>query len=200
MSETTDTVRETFDVKGMTCAACAARVQKALATTPGVSDAGVNFALNRATVERDDSVGVEDLAKAVDAAGYELVAPDQHGSPHGGHGDHDHGISVGMEEELTRVAWRRFMLSAILSVPVVGLAMFGPMHTTWVGWAQLVLTTPVLFWAGRQFLTSAWKQARHLGSNMDTLIALGTLSAFGYSLSIRCSSTARSISRPRRSS
>jgi heavy metal translocating P-type ATPase len=182
MSENMDTVRETYDVKGMTCAACAARVQKALATTPGVSDAGVNFALNRATVERDDSVGVEDLAQAVDAAGYELVTPDQHGSTHGGHGDHDHGISLGMEEELTRVAWRRFLLAATLSVPVVALAMFGPMHTTWVGWTQLALTTPLLFWAGRQFLTSAWKQARHLGSNMDTLIALGTLSAFGYSL------------------
>ena len=179
MSQTTGTVRETYDVKGMTCAACAARVQKALAATPGVDDVGVNFALNRATVERGDGVAVEDLAAAVDAAGYELVIPDEH---EGSHDEHDHGIAVGMEEELTRVAWRRFLVAAVLSIPVVALAMFGPMHTDWVEWTQLALTTPVLFWAGRQFLTSAWKQARHLGSNMDTLIALGTLSAFGYSL------------------
>ena len=182
MSETAETIRETYDVKGMTCAACAARVQKALSSTPGVADVGVNFALNRATVERESSVGIEDLAKAVDAAGYELVAPQESATSHGGHGEHDHGIAVGMEEELTRSAWWRFLVAAALSIPVVGLAMFGPMHTDWVAWTQLVLTTPVLFWAGRQFLTSAWKQARHLGSNMDTLIALGTLSAFGYSL------------------
>ena len=182
MSGTTESIRETYDVKGMTCAACAARVQKALSATPGVNDVGVNFALNRATVERDASVGIDELAKAVDSAGYELVTPDDAAISHGGHGEHDHGITLGMEEELTRTAWRRFLLAAIFSIPVVGLAMFGPMHTDWVEWTQLVLTTPVLFWAGRQFLISAFKQARHLGSNMDTLIALGTLSAFGYSL------------------
>ena len=175
-------VRETYDVKGMTCAACAARVQKALGATPGVSDVGVNFALNRATVERDRSVGLEDLAKAVDAAGYELVIPEEAASSHAGHGEHDHGIAVGMEEDLTRQAWRRFVVAAILSIPVVALAMFAPMHADWVRWSQLVLTTPVLFGAGLPFLTSAWKQARHLSSNMDTLIALGTLSAYGYSL------------------
>jgi heavy metal translocating P-type ATPase len=182
MSEATESIRETYDVKGMTCAACAARVQKALSSTPGVNDVGVNFALSRATVERDVSVGIDDLAKAVDSAGYELVTPDDAATSRGGHGEHDHGIALGMEEELTRTAWRRFLLAAVLSIPVVALAMFGPMHTDWVEWTQLVLTTPVLFWAGRQFLISALKQARHLGSNMDTLIALGTLSAFGYSL------------------
>jgi heavy metal translocating P-type ATPase len=182
VSETQESIRETYDVKGMTCAACAARVQKALSSTPGVNEVGVNFALSRATVERDASVGIHDLAKAVDSAGYELVTPDDAATSHGGHGEHDHGIALGMEEELTRTAWRRFLMAAVLSIPVVALAMFGPMHTDWVEWMQLVLTTPVLFWAGRQFLISALKQARHLGSNMDTLIALGTLSAFGYSL------------------
>ena len=175
-------VRETFDVKGMTCAACAARVQKALVATPGVTDVGVNFALNRATVERDETVEIAELAKAVDAAGYELVVPDEEATSHAGHDEHDHGIAVGMEEDLTRGAWRRFAAAAILSIPVVALAMFGPMHEDWVKWTQLALTTPVLFGAGRSFLASAWKQARHLSSNMDTLIALGTLSAFGYSL------------------
>jgi len=175
-------VRETFDVKGMTCAACAARVQKALASAPGVADAGVNFALGRATVERDEDVDVDVLAKAVDSAGYELVIDDEVATSHGGHGEHDHGIAVGAEENLTRVAWRNFAVAAVMSLPVVGLAMFGPMHAHWVGWVQLILTTPVLFGPGRRFLTSAWKQARHLSSNMDTLIALGTLSAYGYSV------------------
>ncbi|MBW3594848.1 MAG: heavy metal translocating P-type ATPase [Actinobacteria bacterium] len=177
-----EAVRETFDVKGMTCASCAARVQKALATTPGVSEAGVNFALGRATVERDESVAIDDLASAVDAAGYELIVEPEVATSHGGHGEHDHGIAVGSEDDLTRAAWRSVVVAAILSAPIVGLAMFGPMHAHWVQWTQLVLTTPVLFGPGRRFLTSAWKQARHLSSNMDTLIALGTLSAYGYSV------------------
>ncbi|MGH2729501.1 MAG: copper-translocating P-type ATPase, partial [Actinomycetota bacterium] len=100
---------------------------------------------------------------------------------HGGHGEHDHGISVQGEDERTATAWKLFVVAAVLSAPAMLLAMFGPMED-WVGWVQLALVTPVEFWAGRSFLISAWNQARHFSSNMDTLIALGTLAAYGYSV------------------
>ena len=167
-------VRETFDVRGMTCAACAARVQKALSATPGVTEVGVNLALNRATIAHDPSVGASRLAEAVDAAGYELVVTEPAPDPDG--------ASVSSDAGATTTAGRRVAVAAIFGIPVVALAMFGPMHESWVGWAQLALTIPVIFGAGLPFFVSAWKQARHLSSNMDTLIALGTLSAFGYSV------------------
>ena len=175
-----ETVRETFEVRGMSCASCAGRVQKALASTPGVSEAGVNYALARATVEHGHDVETQALAAAVDSAGYELVIPDDHATSHDGHGEHDHGVALGQEDELTRIAWRRFLRAAVLTAPVLVLATAGVMES-WVGWVQLALVTPVEFWAGRPFLVSAWKQARHFSSNMDTLVALGTLAAFGYS-------------------
>jgi heavy metal translocating P-type ATPase len=170
----------TFEIEGMHCAACAATVQKALASVSGVQDAGVNLAMERATVHVEPGTDTQHLHDAVDAAGYKLVAP--HGESHGGHGEHDHGIAIGREEEMTRAAWRRFVVAAALTIPVVALAMFGPMDTEWVGWVQLALITPVEFWAGWPFLTSAWRSAKRLNSNMDTLIALGTLAAYGFSV------------------
>ena len=169
-----------FDVEGMTCAACARRVERALAEQPGVLDAGVNFALERAAVKAEPEVETGWLVEAVESAGYGLKPLSDDSAP-GGHGEHDHGISVGEEDDRARIAWRRFVIAAVLTAPAVGLAMAQIMET-WVGWAQLVLIAPVEFWAGRPFLVSAWKNARHRGVNMDTLIALGTLAAFGYSV------------------
>ncbi len=170
----------TFDVTGMHCAACAQRVQKTLASRSGVVDAAVNFATERATVECSPGVAAEDLVGAVEDAGYGLAPRSGPGSD-GGHGGHDHGISVGGEDDRMIAAWRRFVVAAILSVPVVSLAMFGPMER-WVALIQWVLVTPVQFGTGRIFLTSALRSARHLTTNMDTLIAIGTLAAYFYSV------------------
>jgi len=176
---------QSFHVRGMTCASCARRVERALASHPGVGDVGVNFALERATVTSRPDVDVSSLAEAVDRAGYELVVPDEPDLSHGGHGEHDHGIRLGEEEDLTRRAWRRFVIAAALTIPIVVLGMgaewFGGMHDRRLAWIQFVLAAPVQFWAGLPFLSSAVKQARHRATNMDTLVALGTLSAFGYS-------------------
>ena len=178
---TEGTESRTFDVEGMHCAACAATVQKALSSVPGVRHAGVNLALDRATVHVEPGTGPEPLMEAVDATGYKFVERDL-SAGHGGHDEHDHGISIGREEELTRAAWKRFVVAAVLTLPVVVLGMFGPMEAEWVGWAQFGLIAPVEFWAGWPFLSSAWRSARRLQSNMDTLVALGTLAAFGYSV------------------
>jgi cation-transporting ATPase V len=170
----------TFDVTGMHCGACAQRVQKTLASQSGVSGAAVNFATERATVECSPEVAPEDLVGAVEDAGYGLAPRPGPGSA-GGHGGHDHGIAVGGEDDRMIAAWRRFVVAAILSVPVVALAMFGPMER-WVALVQWVLVTPVQFGTGRIFLTSALRSARHLTTNMDTLIAIGTLAAYFYSV------------------
>jgi cation-transporting ATPase V/Cu+-exporting ATPase len=169
-----------FDVKGMTCAACARRVEKTLAAQPGVEEAGVNFALERASVAGRE-LDADDLRAAIDRIGYELVRRNDEAVSHAGDDEHDHGIEIGEEDERTRLAFRRFSVAALLTLPVVALSMAGIMDD-WARWLQFALITPVEFWAGRPFLSSALKQARHRSTNMDTLIAVGTLAAFGYSV------------------
>ena len=172
-----------FDVKGMTCAACARRVERSLAQHPGVAEAGVNFALEKATVTADEEVTDHDLMSAVAAAGYELVPEPRAGRSDG---SHDHGIDVAAEDDLTKAALRRFAFAAALAIPLTILAMAVPMdyamNNQWVRWAQFALATPVLFCAGAPFFSSASANARHLATNMDTLVALGTLAAYGFSL------------------
>ena len=169
----------TFDVGGMTCAACARRVESTLANHPGVEEAGVNFAMERAAVKTSEDLDPAELIAAVKSVGYELHPLADHHSPE--HEGHDHGISVTEEDERARAWWRRFAIAAVLTVPAVGLAMLGPADE-WVMWLQGALIAPVEFWAGWPFLKSAWSNAKHRGVNMDTLIALGTLAAFGYSI------------------
>ncbi|MFN2390222.1 MAG: heavy metal translocating P-type ATPase [Actinomycetota bacterium] len=171
----------TFDVRGMTCASCARRVEKTLSEHAGVTEAGVNLATERATVRLAPGTDPADLVAAVGAIGYEL-APQDDAVSHGGAGEHEHGVAIHEEDARARAAWRRFLGAAILTTPLVLLAMFGPMHHGWSRWTQLALATPVQLWAGRPFLVSAWRKARHRAANMDTLVTVGTLAAFAYSL------------------
>ncbi|MFP5352503.1 MAG: heavy metal translocating P-type ATPase [Actinomycetota bacterium] len=185
MSMTQEPTREeayerNFDVTGMTCASCARRVERTLAGLPGVQEATVNLALEKATVRGSAELIDDDLVGAVEAAGYGLV-PKVVPADREGHGEHDHGVAPAREESLTAEAWKRFVVAAVFTVPVLALAMAGYMHG-WAAWLQLALIIPVEFWAGRPFLVSAWRQARHRSVNMDTLIAVGTLAAFIYSL------------------
>ncbi len=167
-----------FDIRGMTCASCARRVERALVKQPGVTEAAVNFAMETATVSCADEVEPESLVQAVESIGYELVP---HVGAHDVHPGHDHGIAVGAEEDYTRASWRRFVVAAVLSLPAVAIAMFAPMQG-WSGWVQWALITPVQFWAAWPFLGSAWANLKHRATNMDTLVALGTLTAYGYSV------------------
>jgi copper-transporting P-type ATPase V len=181
MAQTTTEIQHRFDVRGMTCAACARRVERTLAGQPGVNTAGVNFALEKATVEATDEVTPEDLMRAVATAGYEL-SPE----PTRSEADDGHGIDMAHEEEFTVAALRRFVIAAAFTVPLallgMALSMDFRMDNPWIGWAQLVLVTPVLFYAGGPFFTRAWANAKHASTNMDTLVALGTLAAYGFSV------------------
>jgi Cu+-exporting ATPase len=171
-------------VVGMHCAACAARIEGVLGQTRGVSKAAVNFATGRATVEYDPvATAPAALRDAVRGAGYDVVLPS--GSEPGQAADAEEAVR---EADLRRTRLR-FAAAAALTTPVAVLAMAGHLIPSLApaldfpgrSWVELALTTPVLFWAGREFFTGAWAAARHRAADMNTLVALGTLSAYLYS-------------------
>jgi copper-transporting P-type ATPase V len=163
----------TFEVDGMTCAACAARIERVLGKQEGVDAAVVDFAGAQARVRLDEGVDPQILRAAVQKIGYDirLRQPED---------ERRNLVDHYSDEE--RVQWRRFWTAAVLALPVTLLAMFGPMHAEWSLITQWVLTTPVVLWVGRQFHQVALKQLRSFGASMDTLISLGTLTAYGYSV------------------
>ncbi|WP_149115716.1 heavy metal translocating P-type ATPase [Limnoglobus roseus] len=163
----------------MHCAACAGRIERALAAAPGVAKASVNFATGRATVEYDPSATVPtDLQGVVRAAGYDaaLPTPENRGPDAG---------EVARDAEYRRTRFR-FIAAAVLTLPVAVLAMGSHIVPAldFPGrvWVELALTTLVLFGVGREFFTSAWAAARNRAADMNTLVALGTLSAYGFSV------------------
>ncbi len=157
-----------LDVEGMTCASCVRRVERSLNDLEGV-DATVNYATERATVRCGESVGVDELVAAVQAAGYHAHPVDDAG------GHHHH-------EEPLDVLRRRLAVAVALTAPVAAFAMIPPLRFTGWEWVALVLSTPVVFWSGAGFHRVAFQAARHLTATMDTLISLGTLAAYTWSL------------------
>ncbi len=160
-----------FEVEGMTCASCAARVERVLAKQEGVGEAAVNFAAREARVAVAEPFDAERLRAAVQKIGYDLHLMTEEERPQ---------VAERYGEE-ERYQLRNFVLAAVLSGPLLLLAMLGP-DATWSRLAQGLLATPVLFVFGAQFHRMALKQARSLGANMDTLVSLGTLAAYGYSV------------------
>jgi cation-transporting ATPase V/Cu+-exporting ATPase len=155
----------------MTCASCAARVERTLQHQEGVAAAGVNFATGRATVELDaDAPAPErDLIGAVGRVGYRLEPLA------------DRPSAAGAQHALEQAAWlRRLVVAWPLAIATFVLSMIWP-HATWARYTTAVLATPVVFWAGWPFVRSAIVRARARTASMDTLIALGTVSAFAFS-------------------
>ena len=204
-----DEVREVdLAITGMTCASCSARIEKKLGKLDGV-DAVVNLATEKATVRYAGAVTVEDLLRTVRATGYgaEVVRggpqPEASGSvrtpsallvgtgtPGGGSartpsdllvdsGTHENHLdhAVAPEDALKR----RTFVAAVLTVPVVILAMVPGIHLDSSPWVQLVLATPVVLWAGWPFHRAAALNARHGASTMDTLVSIGVLTAYLWS-------------------
>jgi P-type Cu+ transporter len=175
-TRTEQTVERRLDLEGMTCASCAARIEKKLNKLDGVA-ATVNFATEQATVHCDPDLPVERLLAAVESAGYgahPVRAAD--GAPaRDESGGHHH------QEEPLRVLTRRLTVAVVLTVPVALLAMVPPLRFTGWEWLALVLATPVVFYCGIGFHRAALRSARHGAATMDTLISLGTLSAWLWS-------------------
>ena len=161
-----------LDLEGMTCASCAARIEKKLNKLDGV-EATVNFATEQATVNFNPDMPVEQLVAAVESAGYGArrarAAHDAHDAEH-----HHH-------NEPLRVLTRRLTLAVALTVPVALFAMVPPLRFAGWEWLALVLSTPVVFYSGIGFHRAALKNARHFAATMDTLISLGTVSAWLWS-------------------
>ncbi|HOG27851.1 MAG TPA: heavy metal translocating P-type ATPase, partial [Vicinamibacterales bacterium] len=169
-------------VTGMTCAACAANIERALKRLPGVSGAGVNYATNRATVAFDPAVlGVPAIVEAIRDVGYDVVT-----GPEAGPGTAWQAIdgAVDAEEQARerehRALRRRLIFGAALGLPVVVLGM-AHLHAPASNWVQFALATPVLFFCGWRFYRGAWKALRHGTADMNTLVAVGTGAAFAYS-------------------
>jgi len=166
-----------LDLEGMTCASCVARIERSLNKLEGV-EATVNFATEQATVRYDPSVSVDELIKAVDAAGYHAhLAPPAHAA----HAVHDSGGGHHHHDDPVRVLWRRLVVAIVLSVPVALLAMVPPLRFAGWEWLALLFSTPVVFWSGSGFHRAALKAARHATATMDTLISIGTLAAWSWS-------------------
>ncbi len=174
---------------GMHCSACAVRIEKALGRAQGVAVANVNFATTRASVQYDPALtNPQKLREAVQKAGYDAIVAPENPDANGHHGGSQElqDAEIKAREAEYAEQKRRFLLALILTIPVAILAMGG--HFSPVlerlfdfegrAYLELVLTTPVLFWAGREFFLGAWNAARHRAADMNTLVALGTLAAF----------------------
>ncbi|MFI8365996.1 heavy metal translocating P-type ATPase [Streptomyces sp. NPDC085466] len=162
-------------IGGMTCASCAARVEKKLNRMDGVT-ATVNYATEKAHVEHAPEVGVDALIATVVKTGYtaEEPAPPEPEAPEGR--EEREG-----DPELDALR-RRLTVSAVLAAPVVLLAMIPALQFDNWQWLSLTLASPVVVWGGLPFHRAAWTNLRHGAATMDTLVSVGTLAAYGWSL------------------
>ena len=165
--------RTTLALEGMTCAACAARIERTLNKVAGV-EATVNFATEIATVSYDPAlVAPLRLVEAVESIGYHAhrpIADDGHAGGEHEHAGHAHAPALA-----------RLIVALVLSVPLAILAMVPPLRVPGWEWVSLVLATPVVFWSGAEFHRAALRASRHGAATMDTLVSIGTLAAWTWS-------------------
>ncbi|BBX15403.1 copper-translocating P-type ATPase [Mycolicibacterium duvalii] len=158
-----------LSIGGMTCASCAARVEKKLNKLDGVT-ATVNFATEKARVEFDADVTPEQLVAAVQAAGYDAALPEPADEAADG------------DDDPTAALRQRLLVCLALSVPVIAMAMAPALQFTYWQWLSLTLAAPVVVWGAWPFHRAAWTNLRHGTATMDTLISVGTLAALGWSV------------------
>src|SRR5919202_660700 len=171
MSTTPLTERIELPITGMTCASCANRVERRLNKLDGVS-AAVNYATETPSVDYDPAVPVEQLVAAVEAAGYGAALrasePDAEAAP--------------ADDDPAAALRRRLVLSALLAVPVLAMSMIPALQFDNWQWLSLQLATPVVLWGAWPFHRAAWQNLRHATATMDTLISVGTIAAWLWSL------------------
>ncbi|MDF2260523.1 heavy metal translocating P-type ATPase [Streptantibioticus ferralitis] len=168
------TAEAELEIGGMTCASCAARIEKKLNRMDGVT-ATVNYATERAKVTYDHGLTVADLIATIEATGYTatLPAPPQ--------AEEAREAPEGAPDELAPLR-QRLLTAIVLAVPVIAMAMVPALQFRNWQWLSLTLTAPVVAYAAWPFHRAAWTNLRHGAATMDTLISMGTLAAFGWSL------------------
>lgn len=158
-------------IGGMTCASCATRIEKKLNKIEGVT-ATVNYATEKARVSFPATVSTDVLLETVERTGYTATLPVVERTA----------VVAADEGDSTALLRHRLLVSVALAVPVVVLAMVPAWQFRYWQWASLVLAAPVVVWGGWQFHRAAWTNLRHGQTTMDTLVSVGTLAAFGWSL------------------
>ncbi len=162
----------TLQIEGMTCASCVARVEKALAKVPGVVQASVNLATEKARIRTAGAVTLAALQKAVDDAGYHAApAPASD-------------AAASQEPQRGLPDWAPAAFAALLTLPLVAPMLGALLGGDWMlpGYVQLALATPVQFWLGARFYRAGWHALKAGAGNMDLLVALGTSAAYGLSV------------------
>ncbi|MFI7391615.1 heavy metal translocating P-type ATPase [Streptomyces tendae] len=169
-------------IGGMTCASCAARVEKKLNRMDGVT-ATVNYATEKARVSYPATTRVADLIATVVKTGYTAEEPAPPPEPSADEADTgDTSTGDGDDDPELSALRQRLLVSALLAAPVVLLAMVPALQFDNWQWLSLTLAAPVVVWGGLPFHRAAWSNLRHGAATMDTLVSLGTLAAFGWSL------------------
>jgi Cu+-exporting ATPase len=159
-----------LSITGMTCASCASRIERKLNKLDGVS-ATVNYSTEKAKVSFPESVSTDDLLRTVEQAGYAAALPAPAGT------------AVTAEDVPERDPLRdRLVVSAVLSVPVVALAMVSAWQFEYWQWLSLTLAAPVVVWGAWPFHRAAWTNLRHGAATMDTLVSVGVVAALGWSV------------------
>jgi len=158
-------------ITGMTCASCANRIERKLNKLDGVT-ATVNYATEKARVTYDGAVSTEELLSTVAAAGYSAALPTPRSAAIEAPVEHDPAVQLR----------QRLMVCLVLTVPVVAMAMAPALQFDAWQWLSLTLAAPVVVWGGLPFHRAAWTNLRHGTSTMDTLISVGTIAAFAWSL------------------
>src|SRR3712207_3328476 len=158
-------------IGGMTCASCAARVEKKLNRMDGVT-ATVNYATEKARVSFGGDVTIEDLIATVEKTGYTAALPEPPADD----------AEPAADDDATRPLGQRLLVSTLLTVPVIAMAMVPALQFEYWQWLSLTLAAPVVVWGGLPFHRAAWTNLRHGAATMDTLVSLGTGAAFLWSL------------------
>ncbi len=163
-----------LDIGGMTCASCAARIEKKLNRMEGVT-ASVNYSTEKAKVTFDESVTPAELIAQVEATGYTATVPRPAA-------DTLAPATPVVNDDPTRSLRHRLITSGALAIPVIAMAMIPALQFDGWQWLSLTLAAPVVTWGAWPFHQAAWTNLRHAAATMDTLISVGTLAAFGWSL------------------
>ncbi|MFF3000733.1 heavy metal translocating P-type ATPase [Streptomyces sp. NPDC057950] len=168
----------TLDIGGMTCGACSARIERKLNKLDGVT-AEVNFALERAHVSFDERHNLDDVISTVEKMGYTAVQPPPPEEALSGKSADSEEDAADRELASMR---QRIWVCLALTVPVIAMAMITPLQIDNWQWLSLTLASPVAVWGAWPFHTAAWKNLRQAGGTMDTLVSIGVLASYGWSL------------------